>query len=1370
MPPRKGIVKSGNAGNSSKAAAKPAATTPAADSNVPQVDGTPLFPPGYKYPLSLLHEKCQKEGWEKPNVDTRKNANGFSFVVTLSKINKKSGQKESVRFEPHPPYNMPSAIEARHWGATYALYRFANGFPVNRILPPGPRQYWDVLAQEHSKCPEHQKWMYAADPFAAKKEVEQRQAQSLKKREQPKAAVPSVEETIRGSAPRPTPATGEFAKAPEVKMSGALRELAEDAIKQAMALYPEAADLVPSVLTEEDAPQVNQQLITLGFTAAQARNAVAFLGNPSPTTINLMSSHTPLEAAIEYLILHVPECDLPERFLPNANSSNTFITSTHSGADDLKRRWVEDKASKEAGWPLHIVKTCLDEDTSLLENWDALLVTLGRKLIGKTEDASVSEPFVIDPDELEAMGASLEDENNLTMPLFSAPIKLHIHISSSSDPPYPRPGFAPISLISKTVPAYVRLHMLAQLLEEMESDEFIQAGEGICMAAMRILEGAWAEIEDNGPPDMDVVLRNIVPLVDAPELDFDNTRVTMPANRPSIKRSGGGGANRDGRTSADIKASFEALCAQTKYQEMLSTRKKLPAFSAKEDFLKMLHSNRVVVVVGETGCGKTTQLPQFILDDLIASGKGSTASIIVTQPRRLSAISVAARVASERIEDGSVGYAIRGESKQTKQTKLLFCTTGVVLRRLGSGDSLDHVSHIVVDEVHERSVDGDFLLLELRELLNRHPTLKVVLMSATINHETFIAYFGGAPLLTIPGFTHPVQDIYLEDIVPLIQYRPSATRFSRKESADVLKAFREQQKAQGLDDATISAIQTISRSERLDYKLIAEVVRHIITTPSNKRGGILIFLPGVPEIRQCMDAMRGTLPGGQADIFPLHANLSSDEQRRVFPRSSKWKVIAATNVAETSITIDDVIYVVDAGKVKETQYDTDTGMSRLVETYITRAAGRQRRGRAGRTQPGFCYKLYTRQDELNWGKFPVPEILRVPLESISLTVKVMREDEDVKLFLSRAIDPPAVSAMEAAWTVLEELGAVDLQGKLTPLGRHMSSLPVDLRLAKMLILGTVFQCLDPVLTIAAALSSKPLFLTPMDKKEEASQARLRFATAGSDLLTDLNAYNACVDLRSQGKSHHAVSDFCEENFLSPATVRDITTMRNDFLGSLADIGFIPLHSKPDTPQLNSNSENTNLVKAVVLGGLWPRIVRVHLPQSAIKFDRVSAGTVQRENLAKEFKFFDIRGGGAAGPGKRPAGKGGGSDDRVFLHPQSVLFDVATWKSPFLVYFNKHQTSKVFLRDATEVPLYAILLFGGPVTINHVAGGVVVGAKGTTISLRAWPRIGVLVNQLRKLLDVQLQRCVEDGAMLNTSGDNPVVHAMLALLTKRRSHD
>ncbi|KAF8215940.1 P-loop containing nucleoside triphosphate hydrolase protein [Mycena galopus ATCC 62051] len=1188
-------------------------------------------------------QRCQKNGWEKCIVDTRKQRDGYSFTVHLSKLNKKSGQKETVRMEPHPPYTCPSPIEARHWGATYALYRICNNLQLNRVLPPGPRNYWDTLAAEHNNVPEHQKWMYNPDPFAARKEVEQRQVQALKRQEQ-----------LTGPEPRPNNVVSkEFADAPEVKMASALRELAEEAIKQAISLYPEAADAAPSVLSEEDAPKVNQQLGTLGFTPVQARNAVNFLSQPSPVTSNLMTSLSPLEAAIEYLILHVPECDLPQRFLPTANSSNAFVVSTHSGADDLKRRWIEDKAAKEAGWPIHVVKACVEADPTLVENWDFLLVTLGRKLIGIEESAASAEAYLIDPDEIEAMGASLEDPTQLVMPLFSAPVKLHILISSENG--YPRPGHFPMFLSSTAVPAYVRLHLISQLLLEMEAEDFMQPGEGICMAAMRVLEAVWAVVEDEGPPDMSVVLRHIVPRVDGGGVDYDDSHLKV-AGKSRARKRGPGDHRRDDRTSAQIKQDFENLCRDSKYKEMLSSRQKLPAFTAKDEFLSLLDKHRVVVVVGETGCGKTTQLPQFILDSLITSNAGSTASIIVTQPRRLSAISVAARVSAERIEDGSVGYAIRGESKQGKNTKLLFCTTGVVLRRLGSGDTLENTSHIVVDEVHERSVDGDFLLLELREILKTHPSLKVVLMSATINWETFTSYFGGAPLLTIPGFAHPVTDIYLEDIIPQINYRPHAPRSSRKESGDALKAFRDEHKSKGLDDASISAIQIITRSDRLDFQFIAEVVRYIITDPKNKRGGILIFLPGVPEIRQCMDAMHTALPGGQADVFPLHANLSNDEQRRVFMKTSKWKVIAATNVAETSITIDDVIYVVDAGKVKETQYDPETSMSRLVETYITRAAGRQRRGRAGRTQAGFCYKLYTRKQEANMGKYPVPEILRVPLESISLTVKVMREEEDVKLFLQRAIDPPKVAAMEAAWAVLEELGAVDLNGKLTPLGRHIvrprpigrfflliyCTALVDssgrFTACKDACLGTVFQCLGPVLTMLLPCRQNPCSSLPWKNgTRRLKQGPLRDRWQRPPHRPQRVRH--CNKMRTDGKSHSAVRTFCQDNFISPNTIRDITTLRNDFIVLSPTWALSPCTQPPPHPAQHQQRQHQPHQSGRAGRPLAARRARAP-PKSAIKFDRVSAGTVQRENIAKEFKMFDLRAG------------------RVFLHPSSILFEEA----------------------------------------------------------------------------------------------------------------
>ncbi|KAI0354638.1 P-loop containing nucleoside triphosphate hydrolase protein [Trametes cingulata] len=1334
MPPKRGIVKSGNAGNSSKTSKPP--TT-----NANTTEEKPLFPPGSKYPLSLLHERCQKNGWEKPIVDTRRQGDGYSFVVTLSRLNKKTSERESVRLEPHPPFVMPSALEARHWGATYALYRFCNGIQLNRVLPPGPREYWNQLAAEHKNAPEHQKWMYEADPFAARKSVDERQEKAAKKRD----------DSVRGeNASKPGHSSPEYANAPEAKMATSLRDFVEDA---GIAMFPEAADSEPVRLAPEDTARLSKDLELLGFTSVQARNSVKALSEPSPLTSSLLNRLPPLQACIEYLILQVPECDLPQRFLPSVNSSNPFVTAAHSGTDDLKKRWVEEKAVKECGWPEHVVKDCTS-DHRLADDWSKLIFALDCKLIGEDwEDAARVEPLesqAVDQDEIEALEGKAGINGELIIPLPTAPLKLHIIATGRTLPiggTHP-----PMYITSPSVPAYVRLHLLSQLIHAFKADSLRDPDESIIMAAMRLVEEDWAVIQDDGPPSISEALKHLLPR-NEPLLPQSSAEPPGSSSAPASKNKRTRSARRDDRSDKQIKEEFERLAQSSEYTKILAARERLPAFASRKQFLDVLNSNRCVVVVGETGCGKTTQLPQFVLDHLILAGHGTKASIIVTQPRRLSALGVAARVSAERLDDGSVGYAIRGESKQGPRTKILFCTTGVVLRRLGSGDKLDDVTHVIVDEVHERSVDGDFLLLELRELLKTHRKLKVILMSATINHEVFVRYFNNAPLLTIPGFTHPVEDLYLEDYLPRLGYQPSGAKSFRKGKG---RDDPEEMQHDGLDEDTQAAIRTIMRSDSFDYDLIAATVNHIVAT-APKRGGILIFLSGVQEIRQCMEKLRN-VPNSR--ILPLHANLSSDEQRLVFAPTSQWKIVVSTNVAETSVTIDDVIYVIDGGKVKETHYDAEAGLTKLTEQWITRAAARQRRGRAGRTQPGVCYKLYTRAHEKRMEPFPIPEIKRVPLESIALTLKVVHND--VKSFLSRAIDPPDISAVDKALEVLEELAATGPDGELTALGRHMAMLPMDLRLGKMLILGTVFRCLDPILTVAACLSSKPLFVSPMDKREEANQARARFATGNSDLLTDANAYDECIALRSKGASHSAIRAFCDQNFISASTVRDITSLRLDFLSALTQLGFVPSSpsspsAKPTSPALNANAANTNLVKAVILGGLWPRVARVHLPKSAIKFDRVQAGTVQRENSAREFRLYDIR-----------SGDGGGSG-RVFLHPASVLFGANAWRSPFIAYFQKQMTSKVFLRDATEVPIYALLLFGGPVTVNHIGGGLTVGSKDCTIKLKAWPRIGVLVNHLRRLLDAQLLRCIEDGTVLDAGGgpenteNNPVLQAMQALL-------
>lgn len=320
-------------------------------------------------------------------------------------------------------------------------------------------------------------------------------------------------------------------------------------------LYPDGQDGALT-LAPEIVPNVLKQLGQLGFSKAQSQDAVKFLSEDSTLTATLLSTQPPLQACIEYLILHIPECDLPERFLPSANSSNPFITSAHSGADDLKKRWIEDKAVKEAGWPLHVVKECT-VDPQTLDQWDLLMATLGRKLIGLQltdwDRGPNQASYPIDSDEYEALGAHLEEPGHLVIPLFSAPIQIHILFSESGA--FPRPEYLPIYITSTAAPAYVRLHLLSKLLLALEKKPHLEYGEGFCMAVMRIVEEAWADIEDNGPPEIGSVLKNII---HRPDRYTDSPTDSINATGSELRRKKHNNHRRNDKTDLQIKEAFEA--------------------------------------------------------------------------------------------------------------------------------------------------------------------------------------------------------------------------------------------------------------------------------------------------------------------------------------------------------------------------------------------------------------------------------------------------------------------------------------------------------------------------------------------------------------------------------------------------------------------------------------------------------------------------------------------------------------------------------------------------------------------------------------------------------------------------------------------
>lgn len=384
-----------------------------------------------------------------------------------------------------------------------------------------------------------------------------------------------------------------------------------------MANGPEDGDAPTVTISEDSVPAIFRQLEGLGFKKTQARDTITSLSKPSLLASNLLRGASPLEACIEYLVLHIPEVDLPKLFLPENNSSNPFVTSMHEGQEDIKKRWIEERAIKQAGWPTHIVRECTAE-SRLLEEWALLVAALNRRLVGEPwldvvmqpDDGDAEEH--ITEDEMESMGATYADDHTFTlvMPLFLAPVQLNFVIppgysyNRSSRPP-------PMYVTSSSVPAYVRLHLLAKLLGAFKQGTIKESTESICVSVMEVLEEHWAVLEDQGPPNMYDVLKHLVPsqevqdseialTTDAPAKGTSKGTTWRPRNRPSP-------AGRDLRSDAEVMQEFDAMRQDVRYAKMYETRRGLPAFASKGDFLALLERSRVVVVVGETGSGKTTQ-------------------------------------------------------------------------------------------------------------------------------------------------------------------------------------------------------------------------------------------------------------------------------------------------------------------------------------------------------------------------------------------------------------------------------------------------------------------------------------------------------------------------------------------------------------------------------------------------------------------------------------------------------------------------------------------------------------------------------------------------------------------------------------------
>lgn len=852
-----------------------------------------------------------------------------------------------------------------------------------------------------------------------------------------------------------------------------------------------------------------------------------------------------------------------------------------------------------------------------------------------------------------------------------------------------------------------------------------------------------------------------------------------------------------------LKDEFKRKQSLSAYQQRQVERQKLPAWAERDTVLAALKRGQVVVISGMTGCGKTTQVPQFILDQHLQSRDLHLCNIVCTQPRRISAIAVAQRVADERAEKlgNSVGYQIRLESVQSPATRLLFCTTGIILRRLEGDPLLSDVTHIIVDEVHERTEESDFLLMILRDVLPERPDLKIILMSATLNADLFSSYFFDCPVVEIPGKTFPVEPLFLEDALEVTKFviedNSPYARLEKKSTKHSHTSHRDQRgKKKGfalsyadaieeslmglsfegyneddepsdkMRDDKLKVKQLMARYpdynkrtirtlalmdfDKINYDLILQLLEFIVAGDHTypKEGAILVFLPGFAEIQTLYDMLLSSSEFGHRNkqkyrIVPLHSTLSSEEQNLVFtkPKEGVTKIVIATNIAETSITIDDIVFVVDAGKMKEKQYDSARSMESLETVWVSRANALQRRGRAGRVTSGVCFHLFTsHRFEHHLREQPIPEIQRVPLEQLMIRIKMLDTfaECDAKDILSNVVEPPSEEAMDNALHRLQDVGALDEELNLTALGYHLGSLPVDVRIGKLMVLGAIFRCLDSALTIAAALSFKSPFVSPFGKKNEADEKRKEFAVGNSDYLTILNAYKQWLEVRKGGRQEEYA--WCQENFLSMKTLQMLSTLKQQYVELLSDIGFTHQANlrlrmlqraartsggdgvvETTGPESNIHSQNWKLISAILVGALYPNVVQVMTPEQ--RYAHSSGGAVARAPNAEELRFATK------------------SDGFIHVHPSSVNFQVRYFESPYLVYHEKVKTSKVYIRDCTMVSVYSLLLFGGGhISIDLDRGSFVLSVdEGWIRFLASSSQVAELVKELR----LELDRLLED---------------------------
>lgn len=1380
-----------------------------------------------KLPHTLLHEQCQKRKWNKVEYDMRRIGDkGMLATAILSYTDPKT--RETLTVKMNDPVYRPNGegvvdpqetpLEARHFASTLALHRIAYNVNLQMMLPPNHRILWNkletyrkaLLKDNPAQCAK----IFDTNPFKTileerklrEQEEKQRQAKIEQDRRK-KMNEPVVLMEALNLPDNPSTKGMKVSKAPHTKSQD------QRSKKPKLISFPKKVwESTVFIDLSEQARLTIEQKVKKHInwiakqTSATASEMSANQENLKSLLLSLGFSKNHVEESLRYsdplsfLLFNLPAEDLPAYFKKRQEDSKNVINfNTLPLADKNKiERLMEIGCSMdEAQYALEVNEWKENQACSYLTS---SILASGVSSIKYEEEELDPDMWGNEVGSLQAIYGEATFkllEPDLCLITFNSQLKMKVYKTAAY--PFEIPGLI-VSTFSKSIvlPNYIKREILTKLVRNIQENNLL--GDMMLFYICDWLQENVSKIVENPGPLLDSKY------LSSSALSFSEGVAGL---QKSTKRRGNNTAKLSNEEIAKLKNQYKLKLTTSEYKQMISQREKLPAWKKQDLIVDIIMNHQVTLITGETGSGKSTQVVQFLLDELISQKNDFNTKIICTQPRRISAIGLGERVSDERctkLGEDEVGYIIRGVNKTKPHTRIKFMTTGVLVRILQGDLSMLNDTIVVIDEVHERSIDTDLIVILLKNVMKKVKNMKIVLMSATVSVEIFQKYFKNLGQCHIEGRTFPITEYFLDDIIPMIDFKINRGFNSRYDQDDVYDDDDDDsQNGSGVSKRNNDQYVSPSldshffKSGQINYDLISKTVQYVDKKLFSEKndGSIIVFLPGVAEIDKCCRNLR-SLGGGEFVVLPLHSALSPDEQKKVFNKyKNKRKIVVATNIAETSITIDDCVVTIDTGRAKSMFYSAKDNTTRLVENFISKAESKQRKGRAGRVRSGYSYKLYS-QDiyENKMIDLPIPEIRRVALESLYLNVKAMNIN-DVIGFLSTGLDPPPLTAMKKAESLLTTGGLLsEIDQSLTQLGKYISMMPVmDAKHGKILIYSILFGCADIGVLIASVLSVSDMpFIGGFENRDKIKRIVMKHGKEDGDLLAVIKLVFEYLNI----PMNSARRNFLHENLLSYNKMNEIASSNSQFYSILKDTGFLPFNYKCGDKWFNRNGDNMKIVRSILTGAFYPNLARVQLPDP--KFAMTSAGAVEKDPDAKKIRYWirneeyiekvDDLLQGKLEPNKdisngKKNGKNGNDlsvlpATKAFIHPSSVFFDTSgnssgsveefsgydnnnvvkkdgsidkTFSSSFILFNSSSETtnkdySKLYLRGITPTNTISVLLFGASFTfetsdsLDGHSSGIVVDKW---LPVRTWSKNGVLVKELRLLLDEAIQLSLENPA-------------------------